>query len=78
MDELNQMITQVIMDLNNNDKAKIMQNINKKEIVTNLIYNLLKEYEEINENKNIKINENKNIKDFDNDKYMLLLNGMYH
>jgi hypothetical protein len=76
MDELNQMITQVIMDLNNNDKAKIMQNINKKEIVTNLIYNLLKEYEEINENKKIKINEN--FKDFDNDKYMLLLNGMYH
>ncbi len=90
MDELNQIITQVIMNLNHNDKDKIMKNINKKEIITNLIYNLLKNNEDINENEdNInedeEINEDENKKKYiekiniiDNETYMSLLNGMCH
>ena len=90
MDELNQIITQVIMNLNHNDKNKIMKNMNKKEIITNLIYNLLKNNEDINENEdNInedeEINEDENKKKYiekiniiDNETYMSLLNGMCH
>jgi hypothetical protein len=90
MDELNQIITQVIMNLNHNDKNKIMKNMNKKEIITNLIYNLLKNNEDINDNEdNInedeEINEDENKKKYiekiniiDNETYMSLLNGMCH
>ncbi len=72
MEELNQIITQVIMNLDHNDKAKIIKNIKKKEIIEHLIKNLLKDYE------NDKYEDNKIKELLDNEQHILLLSNMYH
>jgi hypothetical protein len=70
MDELSQIINKIVMKLEHNDKIKIMENINKKELVEKIIYNLLKDYEKDYED------EQKNI--LDNEQHILLLSSMYH
>ncbi len=72
MDELTQIISQVVMNLDHNDKAKIIKNIKKKEIIEHLIKNLLKDYE------NDKYEDNKIKELLDNEQHILLLSNMYH
>ena len=77
--ELNQIIQQVIMKLDNNDKYKLMTNIKKKEIVETVIYNLLKDCEDKKE-KDIEKNKHSNLNiynDIDDNQHMLL-SSMYH
>lgn len=65
------------MKLDNNDKNKLITNLKKKEIVENVIYNLLKEVKDNEEKEN---DEEVNKKEYYTDcqQHLLLLSSMYH
>ena len=72
MEELNQIINQVVMNLDHNEKAKLVETINKKEMIEYVIYNLIKDSDKHTHKHTHKI------KEIDNQQYILLMNSMHH